>query len=231
MKTSAKSRIFFHSVFWGIVLILAAVVLILDGAGMTLGLGLTPWRIVGAVLLTGWLICEIVRLRFTNIFFPAAFLFLVLEQPIAGWLGRGDDLISNWIVLVAALLLTIGTKAVFHPRGDANGDAVHGGRIGSQTLYFDAADLSRAVVANHVGSTEVYLTNCDAYPGEGTLSVRDNVGPVNFHLPADWRVVTDAADNIGPLNIPPQDGVASHTVTLKVRDNVGPVSVVFDKAE
>ena len=225
-----KKSLYTRPIFWGIVLILAAVVLVLDGIGVSFGLGLTPWRIVGAVFLLAWLICEIVRLRFTNVFFPLAFLFLVMEQPLASFLGRGNDLISNWIVLVAALMLTIGTKAVFRPKHVVNGEVVRGSRIGSQTLYFDAAALSGAVVANHVGPTEVYLTNCAAYPGEGTLAVKDNVGPVNFHLPADWHVVTDAADNIGSITIPQQDGVASHTVTLKVRDNVGSVTVVFDDA-
>ncbi|MBP5618140.1 MAG: hypothetical protein J6X61_03210, partial [Clostridia bacterium] len=148
MKESSKFRTFFRPAFWGIVLILAAVVLVLDGVGVSLGAGMTPWRIVGAVFLAGWLICEIVRLKFTNIFFPAAFLFLVLEEPIAIWMGRGEDatdLIANWVVLVAALLLTIGTKAIFHPKHDEDGYKVAGGRIGSQTYYFDATDLSGAV--------------------------------------------------------------------------------------
>ena len=233
MKESSKFRTFFRPAFWGIVLILAAVVLVLDGVGVSLGAGMTPWRIVGAVFLDGWLICEIVRLKFTNIFFPAAFLFLVLEEPIAIWMGRGEDatdLIANWVVLVAALLLTIGTKAIFHPKHDEDGYKVAGGRIGSQTYYFDATDLSGAVVANRVGPTEVYLTNCEAYTGGGTIKVRDTVGPVTLHIPDDWHVVTEATDVIGNVTIPPQDGVARCTVTLNVKDAVGGVTVVFDKA-
>ena len=233
MKESSKFRAFVKPAFWGIVLILAAVVLILDGVGVSLGQGMTPWRIVAAVLLAGWLIYEIARLKLTNVFFPAAFLFLVMEEPIAAWMGRGEDatdLIADWIVLVAALLLTAGTKAIFHRRSDDE-HAVSGGRIGSQTFYFDAADLSNALISDRVGPTEVYLTNTEEYPGGGTIKVRDTVGPVTIHLPDDWHVVAEAVDIIGNLNVPRQDGVARCTVNLDVKDAVGGVNVVFDKTQ
>ncbi len=227
-----KFRLFTRPVFWGLVLIFTAVVLLLDGIGLTLGAGMSGWRIVGAVLLSAWLIGEVIQLKFTDMFFPLAFLFLVLEEPIGTALGFKDgDIIANWIPIVAAFLLTAGTKAIFRPRHVVNGEAVSGGRLGSQTLYFDAGDLSGAVVTDHVGPTEIYLTNCEAYAGNGVIRVRDNVGPVTFHLPAGWHVVTDISDNLGPIDIPPQSGIATHSVTLEIRDNVGPVKVVVDGAD
>ena len=79
-----KKSLITSSVFWGTVLVLAAVVLILDGLGIKFADGLfTPLRIIGGVLLLSWLIYEIVRLRFTNVFFPLAFLFLVMEESCA----------------------------------------------------------------------------------------------------------------------------------------------------
>ena len=102
-----KSR---NGLFFGIILVCAAVALILDGLGISIsGAQISAWSIVGGVLCLAWLVVEIVELKFSHIFFPLAFIFLLFEGQIATWLGHDDpNLISNWLVLLAALLLTIG---------------------------------------------------------------------------------------------------------------------------
>ena len=234
IKNSDKRS--FRPAFWGIVLVLAAVVLILDGVGVDFGFGITPWKIILGVRIASWLVYEIVRLKFTDIFFPLAFLFIVFKEPLAKAIGyTGDNLISNWIVLLAALLLTIGFKAIFKPKHivsingkeyEVSGD--HGGKIGRQTLYFDASNLDGAVVKENLGNVEVFITNREAYEGGGVITVNNNLGKITVHVPENWNVVTQASENLGNVNIPQRDVDGEKTITLVITENLGNISAVYE---
>ena len=199
MKNSnVKTR--FRPIFWGLVFICAAALIILDAVGVNFGEGITPWRIILGVLLLGWVVYEIVQLKFASVFFPLAFLFLVFEAPIGLWIGKGEDLISTWLVLLVALLLTLGVGMLLPNRTVFNSNK----RMGRSTVYLDAAkDLESA----HIG---------------------DNLGSVTLRIPGTWMVATQISDNVGKVNVPPQDYPCSKSITLVVRDNVGTVSVVFE---
>ncbi len=103
-----------NGLFFGLILVCAAVILVLDGLGYPIGgADLSAWRIIGGVVCLCWLVTEIVKLNFARIFFPLAVIFLLFEGYIAKLLGMEDtDIISNWIVLLAALLLTVGVGAI-----------------------------------------------------------------------------------------------------------------------
>lgn len=232
----------FGLIIWGFALIFAAVLLILNGMNVDLGVELTPWRIVLGVLLLAWIATLCVKLKFTDIFLPLAFLFLVFEGPIANAVGKPDgDLIPTWIVIVSALLLTFGFKAVFSKNGvvtvghSKNNDGENGGRsttaggkIGSSSVYFDAADLSDCVVSDNLGTVHVYISNRENYAGEGMITVKDNLGTVTLHLPREWDVVVQASDNLGRVTVPPKDASGEKSVTLVVNDNLGGISVVYE---
>ena len=235
LKVSKTDKRSFRPVFWGIVLVLAAVVLVLDGVGVDFDFGITPWRIVVGVLLASWLVYEIVKLKFTDIFFPLGFLFIVFKEPIAAAFGRqGDNLISNWVILVAALLLTIGFKSIFRHRTvvSVNGQdytvSQGVGKIGHQTLYLDAADLSGAVVRENLGLVEVFINNREAYTGGGVITITENLGKINVHVPAEWNVVTQTSENLGNVNIPARDVTDGPSITLVITENLGQIEVKFD---
>ncbi|MBQ7669121.1 MAG: hypothetical protein IJS45_00190 [Clostridia bacterium] len=212
-------------IFWGIVLIGAAVLLILNGIGVNLGYGLSVWRIILGTLCLAWIVTTIVELRFTDLPFPFAFLFIIFEPTIAHALGREDNkLISTWIVLLAALLLTIGLKAIF------SGKVKKGvSSVGSKTLYFDGSDLVTAEIRDNAGSVQAYVTNKESYPGDGTIVICDNLGKITLHIPSDWNVTVNSHDNLGKVSVADQeDGVFDKSITVDVRDNVGSVNIVFD---
>ena len=218
---NVKSR--FQPVFWGVVFILAAVLLILDGVGVELGHGVTPWRIIIGVLLLGWTVYELVQLKIASIFFPLAFLFLAFEAPIGNAIGKGEDIISNWVVLLAALLLTIGFSAILPKQ-----KWTHAKRLGRTGMYLNAeSDLRDARIDDNMGNVHVYITNRGAYDGNGVITVTDNIGTVTLHIPGTWLVSTRSSDNIGKVIIPPQDYECSKGITLVVRDNIGTVTVEF----
>ncbi len=224
-KWNWKSK---NSIFWGIVLIGAAVMLILQGVGVKLGYGISAWRIILGALCLAWLIDRLIERHFTEIVFPLAFIFLIFESPIAYALGRAEDdldLISNWIVLLAALLLTIGLKSIVPEReGRRSFD-----RLGSSTVYLDAADLAGASIHDHMGTVQAFITNRQNYQNGGLINIHNNMGSVKLHIPREWTVTVNTHDNLGRVNVPIQpERVYDHTVALDIHDNMGSVDVIFD---
>ncbi|MBR5743396.1 MAG: hypothetical protein IKX85_06285 [Clostridia bacterium] len=213
-------------VFWGLVLILAAAALILDGAGVSFGAGITALHIVGGILLLAWLVTVIVKGRFWGVFFPLAFLFMLFEAPLAGLLGREDpNIISNWLVLLAALLLTVGFRLLFRRRKTG------GMSVGSRTLYLDGGDLSDVRISENLGQVNVYVTNPERYTGGGKITVSENLGQVVLHIPGDWFVRTESRENLGAVSVPVQTYTGGKEILLYARENLGQVTVRFEAPE
>ena len=227
MVTTGSFKSKFRPVFWGFVLVIAAVMLIL-GATDAIPIKDTSWfawwRIMLGAIFGGWFIYELVLLKIPNIFFPLAFTFMVFEAPLANALGKGNDLISNWIILLVAFLLTIGFSLLIPKQ-----NFVKNANFTRSTFYYDAGkDLKEAFIHDNVGNAEVYITNRGSYDGMGVIKVFDNLGKVTIHVPGTWRVDTQAADNIGRVEIPKQDFNCSKSITLVIKDNMGVIRVIFD---
>lgn len=110
-------------IIWGILIVAAAVLLILQGVGVlgnfTSVVGeIAIWKIVLAVFLLAAVIDRIVRLRFDHIFVPLGFIFMLFEENIAVACGIGNDgnIINNWIVFVCSLLLSAGVGLLIPKR-------------------------------------------------------------------------------------------------------------------
>ncbi len=227
MKSNVRTKIT-NRIFWGVVLIGAAVLLILNGLGVDLGYGVGVWRIIGGVLCLACIVDRIAEARFTETIIPLAFLFLIFEPTIAHAIGRPDDnlnLIPTWTVILAAILLTIGLKVIFREKSGI----ITSGKLGASNVYFDGADLSDAEIRDNMGTVQAYVTNPEAYDGNGHITIRDNMGSVKLHLPSNWNVVANCHDNMGRVTIPEQkDGVYDRTVRLDISDNMGGIEVIFD---
>lgn len=222
------------AIFWGLVLILSAVILVLDNMGINFGMEFSLWRIIGGVLLVSWLICEIVRLKFADIFFPIAFLIILFRDPLVTWLNLDPEKVPEfWIIILAAALLTAGFHAIFDRKKTftINGHEVEtNGKIGKDTLYADAKDLSGFTIKEHLGAVEVFFSNKDNYPGNGVITICDNLGLVTIHMPKDWNVVTQCSDNLGTISVPEHEYSGEKSITLDVHDNLGRVEVKFEEA-
>ncbi len=227
MKVTSTRKLT-NRLFWGFVLIGAAVLLILNGIGVDLGYGVNVWRILGGVLCLALIVDRIAEKRFTDLVIPIAFLFLIFQPTIAHAIGRADDdltIIPTWTVILAAILLTIGLKVIFREKSGI----IKSGKFGSSTVYLDGADLSDAVIKDNMGTVQAYVTNTEAYSGNGKITIKDNMGSVKLHLPSTWNVVANCSDNMGRVTIPEQkDGVYDKTVTVEIYDNMGGIEVIFD---
>lgn len=200
------------AVFWGLMLIAAAVLLLADEMGFRLGLySISAWQVLGGVLCLSWIIKGIASRSFFSIFFPLAFLVMLFEAQIAGLLGvPGGNLVSNWILLLAALLLTIGFHVLFpfvkkFPAitssacvTEKNRDKIENA-MGAAVTYVDACDLGTYKIDNAMGKTEVFIENAEGYQGEGTIDIDNAMGHTLLHVPADWQVVVHSECAVGAV--------------------------------
>lgn len=211
----------------GLLLIGAAVLLILGDLGLQFKYHLETWRIVLGLLCLAIFVERLLKLRLPETVFPLAFLFMIFEPLIAQLVGsESSNLISNWTVLLAALLLTIGLEVIL-PEKFCGGQRSVG--FERSALYLEASELADATISDHAGSTNVYVSNTDAYPGDGTIRITDNVGSIKLHLPGTWNVILEHSDNLGRVSMSEQEGeVFDQSITVKVYDNVGSVKILFD---
>ncbi len=225
MKKTGKS------IFWGIVIVIGAILLLIDGLKLfSFGsYGLTPFKLFAALITLSWFLYELFRFKITRIFIPLALFFFSIESTLAYFLGiEGGNIISNWKVIVVAILLSIGLKLLLPREGGIFWDG-HSNKLGTSTIYFDAADLSDANMRDIVGDVSVYFVNKEAYSGDGEIEIRDVLGKVTVHVPKEWLIKTDVRDKVGRIRIPRQkDGVYEKKLTLNVRDVVGDIKVVFE---
>ena len=229
----------FRPVFWGLVLVLAAVVLILDGIGIEFGYGINAWRIILGILLCAWLISVILYRHFPDIFIPLGLLFLVFEAPIAHAIDpTKKELLPAWTVILVIVLLTIGFNIMLKPTYGLLADKKNKSGADSamdtpqaRFLYYNADKLDGAVISDQLGFAHIYIRNKNAYAGNAVISITNNLGKIILHLPTEWDVITQTGSNIGKIEVPPHTGIGEKSVTLVINDNVGNVQVVFENSE
>lgn len=222
---------------WGIVLVLAAVLLVLEGLGMGFGAyGVSLWRVALGILLLAWFLKELIRLNIPAIFFPAALIFMLFEENIANLLGREDpNIISNWYVLLAALLLTAGFSAIIHTTRKekvssfSNGSCYNKNSFsGNAVTYVDAAELGNVSIENDFGKTTVYIENKEAYLGNGTIKVDNSFGEIELHIPSDWYIATDIDSSFGSVYVPMPQNPENPRIDIIGDNDFGSVKIVSE---
>lgn len=210
MKITAK-KLKTGGIFWGLLLIVSAVLLIVDGLGISLGIyDISAWQLIIGVLFIAWGIKGLFSRSAANVIFPLAFLFMLFEGHIARAMGaQSDNLISNWIVLLAALLLTIGLKILIPGKlrkalGGVNVYEYSKGRaenaMGHNTAYVDAKELGTFTVENAMGKMDVYIENADMYAGGGRINVENAMGQTVVYVPADWHIELTTECAVGTVS-------------------------------
>ncbi|MBE5817820.1 MAG: hypothetical protein E7312_02050 [Clostridiales bacterium] len=96
-----------NGVFWGVILLLTATILILDALDiLPTVFSLSVWQTIVAVGSIGWIISGIVKRDFSTTPLSLGFLFMVTKGIIADLTGiQSISEISNWIVLLYCLVL------------------------------------------------------------------------------------------------------------------------------
>ncbi len=229
IKLSANRLVF------GLLFIACAVCIILDAVGVSLGFlsGIPAWVMILTVINLIWLFDEIIKLKLSEIFFPIAFIFMLLEKYIAKWCGlEKSNIINNWLVFLCAILLCIGAKLItpkkkFRFTKQFSKVKSHKSSCGTaSTIYVDcASDEDTVTVKNELGSCNVYFSNVESYEGNKTLYVENELGSMIIHVPSELRIASSISNELGSVTEPEDKGNGDKVIRITGTNELGSLRI------
>ena len=153
-----------RSIVWGVAFLAAALLLIAGAVMDTMGINaeIPFFRIALCGLLLGLVVKSLTRGAIAEIFFPIAFIFMLLEDSIIGWCGLAvDDIMNNWLVLLCALLFTIAAgclfpkKLRFGVKSDGVGVLYVENNMGAMKINVPAGWFVETKLENNMGSVKI----------------------------------------------------------------------------
>ena len=217
-----------NSIFWGVAFICAAVLILIDGIGTGLGVlnDIPIVKIILGVACLCWVINELYRRRLSHIFFPLSFLFMLFEGEIAKLCGlETDNILSNWLLLLCALLLTIGTGIICSTPYKVFNGKKRNKIMGKVTRYIDCSDFTYQEVEINMGSCEVFFENIENYQGNGTLHIENNMASMKIHVPATWHIVETISNDMGSVKLASTGDPAGKKVSITGENAMGNVTI------
>ena len=207
------------ALIWGILILLAAAGLLCYAFMPALKIFTVPlWKWFVAMLLLYWIIRLIVfgkkLSRKLSFVFPLALLFLLFEREIGTLAGKGTNFVNNWIIILAALPLTMAFHLIFRDKPAVkikSSNTVYTGRDGDQTQYTQAQYTQYSGVRS-AGSA-----------GKRSFSMGDNVCYIDALEP-----YAAVANRMGALTVYYQNtdmGDPSQQVTLAVSNILGQTTI------
>lgn len=232
-------------IFWGIALILLAVVLLLDAFSVLSPLEgvighVSLWRVVLGLALLFYVIKCLVKVNIAEIFVPLALIFMLFEENISILCGAvRPNLINNWTLLLIAVLLSIGVgiltsafKKRIHTKvitenGVTAGKKRAGGSFGRSTVYIDSEALVPNYVESNFGACEIYFENPESYTGGSSIYVENNFGSMKIHVPSAWRAVVSVENLLGGISEPRKEDPTEPILYVRGENNFGSISVIY----
>ena len=227
MKKSKK-------LFWGLIFILAAVLLVIDALGTEIGFlnGIPVVKTLIVLLLVSIAVEEICKRDFGSFFFLLAISFMIYEKQIAKWLSlENENIISNWIVLLVALLLTVGCHLLFGKKRNVSyKDNTNNSKhkvAGSSVTNIDCSDFTEARISNELGSCEVHFSNVESYTGNGVLTVENELGCIKIYVPDEWTVTNRISNELGSVRVEGSPKPDGKTLIINGSNELGTTFIIY----
>ena len=239
----------FKRIFWGITLILFAILLIVQALGITINVfNVIPlWKMFIMAMFLYWTIEQLIKRKFSLAIPPLVLLVMVFEDELALLFNvPGGDIAPWWGFLLVAFLLMCGisllTKKMPFIEINVNGKNKHDRKkdgfklSGASVIYIDCASEANKPlnesIENDMGSYSVYFVNTEAYEGNGTLDIDNNLGLVTVYIPKNWIISNKIDNNLGSVQIPKPDEHENKKVLYLTGDNnLGKVLVEYVEDE
>lgn len=222
---------------WGIIIIAVALVLLLNGMGVTLGvIGDIPvLTVIGLAVLTAIFCCLVIDKAWEILPFIAAAAFVLLEPQIAGWMGReGTSVVNNWLVFGCAALVAVGIAFLNRPlkkrvKVSANGRAINSGNgsmfMGEETKIINCAGFKEFKYSVTMGEGRIIFENVEAYAGDGVIDLTCKMGDVEIVIPDNWSVVCNVKKELGNVEYPDIMTVGGPVLTIVGTVRMGNLTV------
>ncbi len=212
------------NLFWGFVLIVLAVYVLISR------IGIIPDLPVGKILVS--LICVYIMIKgvinrnFAEILIPLAVIGCQYDEVL------GITKITPWPLLLAAVLISIGLSLIFPGKrkngvnityySDGNGKTVEQNTVNGKFVeegtqdgeivhiensfsgnsqYVNSQNLLRAKVENSFGQCNVYFHNATLKNGKATIEAENSFGETNLYIPGAWRVQIEQDVALGDVKV------------------------------
>lgn len=228
-----------RNMFWGMMLIITAVLIILNQFGFFTGISI--FDIVLTVVMVGIIIVSIRSINFWGILFPLAVIIITYaeELKITGF--------TPWPVLLTAFLISLGLSMIFNRPGSfvfhINGRDSFGSSVineqdsnvvncstsfGECIKYVNTENFERANIKCSFGDVKVYFDNAKIPSGKADIYLDVSFGDVNLFVPRSWNVINETHVFFGDMgcshnNVTPD----SPTVVIHGNINFGDTSIIY----
>lgn len=199
------------NIFWGIVLILCAVFIVVNKLGYFEGIGI--FTLLFTVAVAAGLIDSVARRSFGGILFCLAFLGILYDKQL------GIEALTPWPILGVALLGTIGLDMIFKPKkksckyeknfewnnesyqeiiDEESDEWVHCEvSFSSTTKYINSTNFKKADLECSFGSLSVYFDNAVLADGKAAVNLEVSFGAMKLYIPKTWKVVMNLDNAFG----------------------------------
>lgn len=206
--------------FWGIFLILAAVLIVAGQFGSFGEIGF--WSILATIALVALIIRNLARLSFPGILIPASLLYMIYQEPLHLMY------ISPWLLILAAILASTGLSMLFRKRpkpvqyynsythieegsnvNPPEAQVYESGNdnnpyakvsFGAVTKYLHADNLQGGQFYTSFGSMEVYFDGVQVNPQGAALFLDCSFGAIKLYVPKHWRVLDEMNATLGGVD-------------------------------
>lgn len=225
--------------FWGLLFIFAALLIILNGFGIFPGISM--FEIITTVILVGVMIKSMKHINFWGVLFPLAFLCILYADE---W-GIRD--LTPWPVLLTALLLSIGLSLIFkkpafrkypfHGKHDFQRQIIDeqdtnvvtcSSSFGESMKYVNTENFEQANIKCSFGASKVYFDNAQIPSGKADIYLDVSFGEAELFFPKTWRVVNHAQVFLGGIEEKNQsNGSDAPVVTIQGNVSFGAVQIIY----
>lgn len=226
-------------IFWGLLFILAAVLIILNQFGFFVGVSM--FEIVASVILVGIIIVSIKNINFWGILFPLAGICMIYAEE---W--NITDF-TPWPALLTALLCSIGLSLVFRRPSfcvfHTHGDAMFGSNVsneqddnvincsanfGESMKYVNSDNFERANIKCSFGEVKVYFDKAQIPSGKADIYLDVSFGDAELFIPKTWKIVNDVHVFLGDMGEKNRNvGTDSPVVTIHGNISFGDASIIY----
>ncbi len=218
-----------HKIFWGVLLLLSAIVLVLYGMGFGgEAFGIPLYKIILGIVIFAFTLSRIIfgtnlreRLR---IFTLLSLLFWVFEKEIGLAAGYPDGEIINNMILLVAGILADSAVSLLVPKKKIKG---HFNKLSSATHYIDVSKNTQSFIENKMGDSAIFYQNTDLVPLNTVveLTIDNKMGNISIHIPDTWVVDSKVVSKMGAIQVRPNTGNYV-TFILKGENKMGNIEVV-----
>lgn len=217
-------------VFFGITLIVGAIVLIINNLGYLPGVN--AFSLIFTALLAGVMIKNLFRMHFAGTLFPLAIILIIYDEQL------GITSITPWTVLIAAGLISFGLSMIFNKPSKWGYNINYNSydkesyefktidiedeshikldtSFASSIKYINTDNFESADIRCRFAGMKIYFDNATLYNGKGVVRLDSSFSGVELYIPKTWTVedkINTSFGGIDEKNRNQSDG--QNTITL-----------------